>query len=128
VISMKASIRFRWLIAGLVLTAVHVALSVMSPKSEHGRGILSMTILGFVALMLTAGAAYLAEIWHMNAVGEGLFLWILGVGLLMRASIFFSTPIPEDDCYCYLLDGGVAAARYSGPYSAQHWWGCRVLL
>jgi hypothetical protein len=67
---------------------------------------------------MLAGGFYLLASWDIHkAKYEGkLLLWILVVGVAMRASMFVSSPILENDYCRYLWDGGVTAHGFN-PYA-----------
>jgi len=112
--------RWGWLLAGAILIAIHVALLAISPRFAYGElPVLDRPIWLLVALMMVAGAVYLSAIWLLKIPARparGWWVWIIVIGLAMRALMFVSTPMLETDYYRYLWDGGVLAIGQS-PYA-----------
>ena len=70
-----------------------------------------------VALMVIASLAFCGLLWSLSkskASGRTLAI-LLGLGLVLRALWFGSTPIYEDDFYRYFWDGNLIVSGYS-PY------------
>ncbi|MFC1579606.1 glycosyltransferase 87 family protein [Thermodesulfobacteriota bacterium] len=109
-----------WLLlggTGILLAILLVALSVISPDLAVERISESAPILTSVLILMAAGSLYLALIFLLKKIHfakEHLFLVIL-LGLVMRLTMFGSTPILEDDHYRYLWDGAVLANGFN-PY------------
>ncbi len=92
----------------------------ISPQFAYGQlPVLQRPTGLLVTLLILAGAVYLAAIGLLGLparAGRRWWLWMLLVGLSLRAMMFFSTPILETDYYRYLWDGGVVAHGYN-PYT-----------
>ena len=71
-----------------------------------------------VGIALLAGSVYLLASQGLRSTSprKGLLAWIIAIGLILRLSMLFSTPILEDDFYRYQWDGGVLANGYN-PYA-----------
>ncbi|MCG8692392.1 MAG: hypothetical protein MI806_14385, partial [Minwuiales bacterium] len=71
-----------------------------------------------VALMVVSGIVFLTLLRAVpnTGTGPGLVLWVVGLGLVMRAVMLPSTPILEDDFYRYLWDGAVTSHGIN-PYA-----------
>ncbi len=95
-----------------------VALRTLSPQFVYGGDHLGRPILPMVVILAAAGLVYCLVVWMACRVSGGrhLTLSILVVGIAMRATLFTSTPILEDDYHRYLWDGGVTAHGYN-PYA-----------
>ena len=106
-----------WL-PGVLLVALHLVILWLSPEFEYGGDMLPRPILLFVGIEMLAGAIYLfAALTARKAPRDRTAIaWIVVIGLAMRAILFGSTPIQEDDYYRYLWDGAVTASGMN-PYS-----------
>lgn len=91
--------------------AVSAGLTLLSPRFEYGGDYLSRPIPLLVALMVGASLAYLAGVLALRRVAHYrlVFPAALVVGAIMRAALFPSGPILEDDFYRYLWEGGLTA-------------------
>jgi hypothetical protein len=72
-----------------------------------------------VGAMVLAGVVYLVAVSRLavrRGGGRLVFGWIVAAGIAMRAALFFSTPMLEDDFYRYAWDGAVVAHGYN-PYA-----------
>jgi len=106
-----------WL-PGVVLVVSQILVSWISPNFEYGANPLSRPIPLFVGIEMLAGASYLVAALAARRVPESktMLAGIVVVGLGMRAILFGSTPIQEDDFYRYLWDGAITASGIN-PYS-----------
>jgi len=105
------------LVAGVLLAAAMGFLVAVSPRFEYGSPFIDRPHRTLVAVLMGAGAVFLFAVYALEKITparRGLAL-ILGAGLIMRATLFFSQPIHEDDFYRYLWDGGVVAHGHN-PY------------
>ena len=104
-------------IAGAAICVLLGIIAYLSSAFEYGTEMLDRPIIPFVILLTLAGILYLFAVSHVRAAfpSERLFLNIFLIGLLMRAVMFFSNPILEDDFYRYLWDGAVTANAHN-PY------------
>lgn len=111
-------LRCRWWIAGTILVALHLILTLLSRHFTDERDLLSKPVFTLVALLLCASASYLIIVPEIRRVttDRRLLLWIIIVGTLMRVSLFFSAPMLEDDYYRYLWDGAVISKGIN-PYA-----------
>jgi len=101
--------RLAWLVPVLVLEAVLAALALRGDlRSEPWR---------FVLLYLVAFVAYLTAVGLARGrlAGPRAFAWILGIALLLRATLLPVTPWLSDDIYRYIWDGRVQLAGIN-PY------------
>ena len=103
---------------GILLVALHLVAAWLSPKFEYGSDPAPRPIPLFVCVEALAGAIYLfSALSARNAPrGKSALALIVVIGLAMRAALFASTPIQEDDYYRYLWDGAVTASGMN-PYS-----------
>ena len=108
----------KWRLPGILLVALHLVVAWLSAEFEYGGDPLPRPILLFVLIEVLAGAIYLfSALTARNAPQDkSAMAWIIVVGLAMRALLFSSTPIQEDDYYRYLWDGAVTASGIN-PYS-----------
>jgi hypothetical protein len=106
-----------WL-PGVALIVLHLLVRWISRDFEYGADPLSRPLPLFVGLEVLAGAIYLFSALTARSAPEGktTLAWIIVVGLGLRAILFGSTPIQEDDFYRYLWDGAVTASGIN-PYS-----------
>ncbi len=107
-----------WGVAGILLTALHLALLYISPQFAYEQDNLSKPILTFVGIEIAAGAIYLFVLTDIHRTGpnRSLLIWVIVVGAILRALMLASTPVLEDDFYRYLWDGAVTAQGVN-PYS-----------
>jgi len=107
-----------WGVAGILLTALHLAQLYISPQFAYEQDNLSKPILTFVGIEIAAGAIYLFVLTDIHRVepNRSLLIWVIVVGAILRALIFASTPVLEDDFYRYLWNGAVMAQGVN-PYS-----------
>ena len=70
------------------------------------------------AVLVAGGIIYLYMIRFAKKTHpqNGLLVWIVAIGLVMRITMLFSTPMLEDDYFRYLWDGAVTA-RGINPYT-----------
>lgn len=107
-----------WLASGSGLFAAFAMLLALSSRFAYGTTVLNRPTSIMVILLMAAGLIYLGTVWllHKNSPGgPSWWGWMLGIGLLLRLLMFFSTPMMEDDYFRYLWDGGLAAHGYN-PY------------
>ncbi|MCC6795056.1 MAG: DUF2029 domain-containing protein [Candidatus Hydrogenedentes bacterium] len=93
-------------------------MALLSREFWHGRDILERPVVTLVALMVASGLAYLlAVVLVQRSFMPGKQWWIgmLVVGGTMRAIMFLSSPMLDDDHYRFLWDGGQVAQGKS-PY------------
>lgn len=101
-----------WIMAGLALLGLHVALTWLSGEFEYTRPLAAKPILTLVALQLAAGAVFLATIFLAKCTVQSskrVLPWLIGIGIALRAMTMFSTPMLETDFYRYMWDGAVLA-------------------
>ena len=109
-----------WLLlggAGILLAALLGVLSAISPDLAVERISGSSPIIPLVLLLMAAGSLYLVVVFLLrkSPLGKEHLFLIIVLGLVMRLSMFGSTPILEDDQYRYLWDGAVLAHGFN-PY------------
>jgi len=102
---------------GFVILACFVVLAVLSHRHDFSAASVQRPILYVVAILMCAGAAYLASVFSVLRISgtRRLFVGILAAGLIYRAVMLFSEPVLEDDYFRYLWEGGVTAHGFS-PY------------
>lgn len=103
---------------GGLLVAACALLAWRAPEFAYGSDMAARPIPFLVALLMGAGAVYLAAVWAggalpptRNALG-----WIFAAGALMRIAASAGPPVLEDDYYRYLWDGAVVASGQN-PYA-----------
>ncbi len=98
------------------LTVWSVCLFLISPLFDYDIET-AKPILIFVLLQMTAGVIYMLTLWLLRKQpNTRTWLWvILVVGLVMRLSQLFATPVLETDFYRYLWDGALTANGFN-PY------------
>ena len=119
--SLRLSLKL-WL-PGVALIVLHLLVAWISTNFEYGSDPLPRPILLFVGIEVLAGAIYLVSALTARSAPEGqtTLACIIVVGLVMRAILFGSTPVQEDDFYRYLWDGAVTASGINPySYSPQH--------
>ena len=109
------AIQAAWAIAGLTLLSLTVAVALLSSHFQYGGDKLARPLPLLVAVSVVAGLVYLgaAMLARRTPDRSGILPWIVAIGLAMRATLFFSTPICETDFYRYLWDGGVVATGFN---------------
>ncbi len=104
-----------WLIligCGLLLLGGHFLFHFKSADLAEGENSwFGSTSVDHTLLWLAIGLPYLlAVVATIRAsLNRYAMAWILAIGLLLRLSVMFSTPVDETDYYRYLWDGGLAA-------------------
>jgi hypothetical protein len=98
-----------WLIAGLTVFAVWVAISRMSFSFVYGEGHAERPILPFIALYAIGWIVFVVGgiLALRQETGPRVALWIVAIGVAARAALLPSNLIQEIDCYRYALDGNV---------------------
>jgi len=106
------------LLSGFILVGLFALLWFISPGFSLETPLRERSVILLVSILAIAGAVYLWVIRRtLNAhLTQNGFLWILGVGIVMRALMIVSVPILEDDYFRYLWDGGVTVSGVN-PYS-----------
>lgn len=91
-------------VAGAVLLLLQLAITRLSWRFEPVTPLLDLPIGLFVALQVSAGVVYLPVILVANRtrVSRAPLIVIAAVGLLLRAAVWPSQPILEDDFHRYL--------------------------
>lgn len=110
---------WEWALVGAGLLVIHAVLLRLSFEFTYGRPVLERPTVTLVALLMGAGAIYLAAVFRLPRPGRaGLpwWAWVLGVGLLLRAMMLPATPMLESDYFRYLWDGGLVANGHN-PYA-----------
>lgn len=111
------AVRLGWVAAGVALVAIHCALAALSRAFNYAGSPIDYPVVSFVVLELLAGTVYLTLLWLVprSRPQRELVMFVLLTGVAMRAAMFVSTPILEDDFYRYLWDGAVLAGG-DNPY------------
>lgn len=82
-------------------------ISVLSQSFHYGYGHVDRPLLGVIASLLLAWFGF-ALCWRMRTSTSKKILWSgLVLGIILRAMMFVSEPIQEDDFYRYIWDGQV---------------------
>ncbi len=116
-----------WVVAGLLLVGLHLALAWLSKSFDYETPLLERPISSLVLIELIAGAVFMTTIWGIRLSLPGsraLMTWVIAVGALLRAIMMTSTPMLETDFYRYMWDGavlanGVSPYRYSPEEAAK---------
>jgi len=95
--------------AAAALILIHLALAILSTEFGSHNTLENKPIVALVALELLAGAVWLAAVhWGRRAAASrAALLAAVVVGIILRATMLFSTPMLEDDYFRYLWDGAV---------------------
>ena len=95
-----------------------LSIALLSRHFEYGEEQLDCPIILVVTILGVAGALYLVSVACVRRiqVTKHLLLWAVGLGIALRAILFYSTPICETDFYRYMWDGAVLAQGYN-PYA-----------
>ena len=103
---------------GILITIPLAAIAFLAPKFIYGTDLLERPIIPFIALLMVSALIYLIAVSHTRALfpSRNFFITTITLGLIMRATLFLSNPILEDDYYRYLWDGGVTASGHN-PYA-----------
>jgi len=109
-----------WMLGG-GLVGLHLGLTALSRRFDYNLPALDQPVLWLTALLVIAAGIYLFALWWLDPQRElsrsyGWWIMVLLVGLLMRLSMFGSTPMLETDHYRYLWDGAVTASG-KNPYA-----------
>jgi hypothetical protein len=109
--------RAYWVLAGILLASLFVFLSSLSPRFDYTRSVTEKPIIPLIVVMMVSGLIYVLVVRCLRdtAFDTNLLAWIVAIGLLLRFSMFCSTPMLEDDYFRYLWDGGVLANGFN-PY------------
>lgn len=96
---------------GIILCAVVTALAYLSYQFPYGVDANDAPLTLYIGLALIAGGLWATIGFQIQRPGRTVpALWMIALlGLFMRAAMFFSTPVLEDDSYRYLWDGAVIA-------------------
>lgn len=118
---MNTSSKQDWRALGIPAFALMVLVGIitgLAPRFVYGSDMLARPIIPFVIVMMLAGGIYLFAAWRSLSIPDTkqVFVMIVVVGVVLRALLFFTRPILEDDYYRYLWEGGVTANGYN-PYS-----------
>jgi len=102
---------------GLILLICFIALTYISPEFSIEKQTIDKPILLLVGILIFAGVIYLAFLFKIPNVDlkKQQILWVIGIGIVLRVLMLFSTPMLEDDFYRYLWDGAVAG-NVVNPY------------
>ncbi|NOZ23631.1 MAG: DUF2029 domain-containing protein [Planctomycetes bacterium] len=108
----------KWVLAGLALVGIHIALAALSARFAYGGDPAARPTLLLVGLLVLGGGVYLVVLWGLVRKDgtRAILIWAIVVGGVFRAAMLFSTPMLEDDYYRYLWDGGVTANGLN-PYA-----------
>ena len=95
-----------------------MVISAISGDFEYGGVKLGRPTPFLVGILVFSALAYFTAVLFAKRTTptRKVFVWIVLVGLAMRASFFASEPIHEDDYYRYMLDGAVLANGHN-PYA-----------
>jgi alpha-1,6-mannosyltransferase len=98
-------------LCGLALAGLFVILSFLSDYFSPETGLEERPVLALVLIMTLSGAIYLfAIVKALNSINaRNMLVFVLFIGAVLRLTMFFSTPILEDDYNRYLWDGAVTA-------------------
>ena len=107
-----------WIAVGCALLGAQLMVLWISGSFAYGIDPRYAPIWQLVALMVVSGIVFLTLLRAVpnTGTGRGLVLWVVGLGLVMRAVMLPSTPILEDDFYRYLWDGAVTSHGIN-PYA-----------
>lgn len=100
------------------LMMLHIFLAYISSGFAYSRDMVDKPVILFVSIEIIAGILYLLAVRKVSKIPKSAYFLCAAiiVGLLLRLTMFFSTPVLEDDFYRYLWDGAVTANGVS-PYA-----------
>ena len=104
-------------LSGIVLLICFGLIAYISPDFSNSIDPLQKPVLLLVGTLVFAGTVYLLTVFKtlkFNLKTKQL-LWIIGIGIILRVLLLFTSPILEDDYYRYLWDGAVTANAIN-PY------------
>ena len=107
----------RWGLAGVLLACPIFVISTISHGFDYDLSDINKPVILLVTAMMAAGAVYLFVVLNFKdtVFSKTLMAWVIVLGLLLRLSMFTSTPMLEDDQFRYMWDGGVLANGFN-PY------------
>ena len=88
---------------------LHVGLLHLSAEFLYVRRNIELPITLLVGILVVSGIVYLVAVVRRPPDSKPMWIWITLVGLVMRGTLFVSTPMLEDDFFRYLWDGAVLA-------------------
>ena len=102
---------------GFVLLLCFSALTYISPEFSIQKETIEKPVLLLVGITIFAGVIYLAYLFKIPKADlrKQQLLWVIGVGIVLRLLMLFSTPMFENDFYRYLWDGAVTGNAVN-PY------------
>lgn len=106
------------LIPGALLLALFSIIAYLSRSFIYGSDMLGRPIIPFVIIAIISGIVFLIAAARIHRLPDNtrFLITLFLVGLSLRAIMFVSNPILEDDYYRYLWEGGMVANGYS-PYA-----------
>ena len=108
--------------SGIILVLLHLILLKLSYRFPYGLSIDEKPVFWLVGFLIAAGLVYLsASIKAVRSCDRlvsqnRVFVFVTAVGLILRVSMMFSTPMLEDDYYRYLMDGAMVNSGLN-PYA-----------
>lgn len=114
----KSSSPWWWAITGLLLITLNLVLVWSSNAFASAPPFASKPVIRVVGIEILAGLVYLSLVVNLRSAGDSprLLVWVIAIGLLLRALMFLSIPVMEDDFYRYFWDGAVVA-HGGNPYA-----------
>jgi len=104
-------------ISGIALIGLFTLLAYLSGDFSLEIPLTERPVILLTSVLLLSGAVYLFAVYAIPTAGitRNGILFIIAIGLILRLSMFLSTPMLEDDYFRYLWDGAVTANGFS-PY------------
>jgi alpha-1,6-mannosyltransferase len=102
---------------GLTLLVTAIVIALLSKQFIYGQGYEERPVLMFVVMYLLSWGGYALLFMHATKIGRErrLFWFAVGIAVLTRAVMLWSSPILENDFYRYMWDGMVVVQGIN-PY------------
>ena len=104
-------------LSGALLFVLFLSLTYISKDFSYDTPLTEKPVPLLVLILLLSGAVYIFTAWKAlrSNPTRPILIFIFLAGLALRLSMFFSTPMLEDDYFRYLWDGAVTSHGFN-PY------------
>lgn len=105
------------IISGILLLICFSLITFISPEFADSIPLIDKPVLALVGILIFAGLVFLFTVFKIPRadLAKNQLLWVIGIGIVLRLLMLFTTPILEDDYFRYLWDGAVTAKGIN-PY------------
>lgn len=102
---------------GIIILVLCSLIAYYSRSFGYEAQVLDSPVFQVVGLLILSGLVIIWAWWDISSrtITKGVVIWIIIVGIGLRALMFFTNPILETDFYRYLWDGAVTFNGYN-PY------------